>query len=333
MLTDNNFNIASPGGIEISIPVTIDEESDIYLKLKEPSEIQNYYQENGYVVFRNLIPEELCDRVKITFDQEIKTYQGYIYRQTTASPEKNKFTENGYVINPLLNIQDLRAKDFPNFKNAALSVITHNNIYDAVKTILGEEGILVQSMYFEGNSATAAHQDTYYLDSAEIGRMTAAWIAVEDIHPGAGRFYVYPGSHKIEMAKNSGDLDIAFNHSRYQDLVLKIIAEEKLECHAPALRKGDVLFWAARTIHGSLQTKNMEVSRCSFTSHFIPASTNFMLFQRQHKPLNLRKINSFNVHCPKDRDKLKNRAIFYLETRFPKAYQFAKNVAIKMLLG
>jgi hypothetical protein len=46
-------------------------------------------------------------------------------------------------------------------------------------------GKLVQSMYFEGNPATWAHQDTYYLDSEHTGAMTAAWFAVEDIKPGA----------------------------------------------------------------------------------------------------------------------------------------------------
>jgi len=34
-----------------------------------------------------------------------------------------------------------------------------------------------------------------YLDAEEIGRMTAAWVAVEDIAPDAGRFFVYPKSH------------------------------------------------------------------------------------------------------------------------------------------
>jgi ectoine hydroxylase-related dioxygenase (phytanoyl-CoA dioxygenase family) len=46
----------------------------------------------------------------------------------------------------------------------------------------------------KGNPETWAHQDTYCLDAEELGRMTAAWIALEDSHPGAGRFYVYPGS-------------------------------------------------------------------------------------------------------------------------------------------
>jgi phytanoyl-CoA hydroxylase len=36
--------------------------------------------------------------------------------------------------------------------------------------------------------------------------MTAAWIAVEDIDEGAGRFFIYPGSHRIDLEKNSGEM-------------------------------------------------------------------------------------------------------------------------------
>ncbi len=156
---------------------------------------------------------------------------------------------------------------------------------------------------------------------------------MEDIQPGAGRFYIYPGSHKIDMAKNGGDFDIAFNHQRYKELVLKVIADYGLECRAPALRKGDVLFWAAKTIHGSLETRQPNFSRCSFTSHFIPASKPYLTFQKKIKPLNLKSINSLSVHCPKDQNTWKNQAILSIETRFPKTFQSVKKVAMKVLLG
>src|SRR2546430_17089029 len=92
-----------------------------------------------------------------------------------------------------------------------MSVITHPSLHRRFEAILGEPGKIVQSMYFEGNPKTWAHQDTYYLDSMEIGGMAGAWIAVEDIHPGAGRFFVYSGSHVIEIRKNGGDFGNAFH--------------------------------------------------------------------------------------------------------------------------
>lgn len=331
---EDSFKIYAPDGREIAIPVEVDDASDVYSQLRDATDIRNYYEQNGYVVLRNLIPAELCDRARLAFEQEVKPYDGYMYRQTTSgSPEKHKFAESGYLLNSILNMQDLNHKLFPQFQQDSLAVLTYQKLYDAVKNILGEPGKIVQTMYFEGNPATWAHQDTYYLDSTALGRMTAAWIALEDIQPGAGRFFVYPGSHKVDMAKNGGNFDIAFNHDRYKELILSIIKQHKLECRAPALRKGDVLFWAAKTMHGSLETVQPHASRSSFTAHFIPESTGFLQFQKRHIKLNLERINSFQVHHPKNQNVLKNQAVFYLETRFPKTFKFLKRSAIKLLLG
>ena len=72
--------------------------------------------------------------------------------------------------------------------------------------------------------------------------MVGAWIALEDIAPGAGRFFIYPRSHLIDLALNRGSLSIASNHAGYKKMVLDVIREHGLECRAPALQKGDVKY-------------------------------------------------------------------------------------------
>jgi phytanoyl-CoA hydroxylase len=159
--------------------------------------------------------------------------------------------------------------------------------------------------------------------------MTAAWFAVEDIKPGAGRFFVYPKSHLFDMAKNGGDFDVAFNHARYKELVRRVIEEQGFECRSPALNKGDVLFWNGKTIHGSLDTPELQFSRKSFTGHYIPKSHRFLQFQSRIKPLDLKPINGMDVHHPKDLASFKNRAILAVETNFPRSFLFAKRLMIK----
>lgn len=326
------FKTYAPDGNQIEIPTNVDLASDPYSKLLTAASIHEYYHREGYVVRRNLIPPELCEQVKLAFEQEVKLYKNHIYRQASTNPERHAFTEYGYVLNSLLYVQDLNEKHFPQFKQLALSVLTHPNISDTVHVLLGEAGILVQSGYFEGNPVTSAHQDTYYLDSTELGRMTSAWVALEDIQPGAGRFYVYPGSQKLALVKNAGEFDLAFNHAQYKKQVLRTIDDSQIGCRAPALRKGDVIFWQAKTIHGSLETRQPQFSRSSLTAHFIPESTGLLQFQTRVKKLHLREINNMKVHCPKDQSKLTNRTIFWLETRFPQGFQFLKRLAIKSLV-
>jgi len=278
------YKIVDFSGKEIEIPVS--EEDDYpYFVVDQAEDIRKYYGENGYVVVRGLLPRGLCDRATEAFEAEVKPFDGFIYRQASANPERHVFTNEGFMLNTILNVQSLDRRHFSGFRQAGLDLLTDANMQRAISTILGEPGKLVQSMYFDGNPVTWPHQDTYYLDAEEIGRMTAAWVAAEDIAPGAGRFFVYPGSHLIDMVKNGGDFDIAFHHERYKELVKQVVREQGLVCRAPALSKGDVLFWAAKTIHGSLGTTEPTRSRRSFTAHFIPDRNRFIQFQTRIKPL------------------------------------------------
>lgn len=324
------YTVEDPLGKTIVIPASADDDF-AYFRPDQAQEIAGYYREYGYVVIRGLIPRSDCDRAMQRFEHEIKPSRRFIYRQTTANPERNVFTSDGFMLNPILNIQSLSARAYPGFRAAGMQVITHPNVQAVLPSIIGETGKLVQSMYFQGNSATWAHQDTYYLDAEEIGRMCAGWFAMEDIAPGAGRFYIYPKSHLINMAKNGGDIDIAFNHGRYKKVLIDVIRNHGLDCRAPALQQGDVLFWSAKTIHGSLATTQPHRSRSSFTAHYIPQSSRFLQFQSRIKKLHLETVQGMPVHHPKDQNQLAPRAVLWVETTFPRSFQTAKKVAIKAL--
>ena len=324
------YGIADFSGREIEVPVAAEDDYP-YFVLDQAADIRKYYDENGYVVVRGLLPQDLCDRATASFEAEVKPFGGFIYRQASGNPERHVFTNEGFMLNSILNVQSLDRRRFASFRQAGLDLLTHANLQRAVTTILGEPGKLVQSMYFDGNPVTWPHQDTYYLDAEQIGRMTAAWVAVEDIAPGAGRFFVYPKSHLIDMVKNGGDFDIAFHHERYKELVKKVIREQGLVCRAPALSKGDVLFWAAKTIHGSLRTTQPTRSRRSFTAHFIPDRSRFLQFQTRVRPLKTEFVNGMRVHHPKDLSNAANRVVFFVETRLPRTFQMTKRAAIKFV--
>jgi phytanoyl-CoA hydroxylase len=324
------YGITDFSGRKIEVPVAEEDDYPYFLP-DQAAEIRKYYDENGYVVVRGLLPQGLCDRATASFEAEVKPFGGFIYRQASANPERHVFTNEGYMLNTILNVQSLDRRHFAGFRQAGLDLLTHANMQRAISTLFGEPGKLVQSMYFDGNPVTWPHQDTYYLDAEEIGRMTAAWVAAEDIAPSAGRFFVYPKSHLIDMAKNGGNFDIAFHHERYKELVKQVIGEQGLVCQAPALSKGDVLFWAAKTIHGSLRTTEPTRSRRSFTAHFIPDRSRFLQFQTRVRPLKSTLVNGMRVHHPKDLSKSGNRAVLFVETRFPRAFQMAKRAAIKLV--
>jgi len=283
----------------------------------------------GYVVVRKLVDPAACAGIREAFAHEVKSYEGFLYRQTTARAEWNRFNTLGHVMNPLLNLQDLEPERFRRLRQRSLKVFTAPAVTAALRQQFGEDPKLVQTMYFEGNSATWAHQDTYYLDSEHIGSMVAAWYALEDIHPGAGRFFVYPRSHLIDVRRNGGDFDVAFHHERYKSLIVELIRNNDLELRAPALEAGDVLFWAAKTIHGSLGTLQTQRTRQSLTAHYIPKSHRYLSLQSFYKPLRLHEHDGIQVHCPKNQALLRNRMTLLVESYLPGPFYLAKRLAVK----
>lgn len=328
--TGEQLQVLAPDGKTIQTPFRFQPESDPYLALNTIDKQKEYYKTQGYLVTRNLIPTDICDRIVQSFEREVKPYPGYIYRQTSSLPEKHQLSENGHILNSIKHIQDLNPKSFKRFIDTSFQGIAHENVCRIVKALLNDDSIIVQTMLFDGNPATPPHEDSYYLDSSDRGSMVAIWIALEDIHPGAGRFFVYPGSHQMSLPKNEGDYEISFHHDSYLKEIRRLIGQPDMECRAPALRKGDVLFWNSKTIHGSLTTTHPEHSRKSLTAHFIPASKDYVLFQKVTSPLNLQTFNGHFCHCPKDPSKLGNQLQMFGLQYFPKATNFLRKCIIKL---
>jgi phytanoyl-CoA hydroxylase len=326
------LELTTPRGLPVHVPETAAEDPSPRFKPHEIDATRKYYQENGYVVVSKLFSKETCDAQRRLWEEEVKPFGGYIYRQATAKAEKHVFNQNGWVMNPILNLQSVDPKRFPRFRNYATeAVLASSNLRDVFAGILGELPKVVQSMYFEGNSATWEHQDSYYLDSEKTGEMVAAWIAIEDIAARAGRFFVCPGSHKLKLDEHGLENNIAEHHEVYIQSVVKKIKQLNLEIRAPALEKGDVLFWNAFTIHGSLNTQDPRSSRSSITCHAIPSSRLFLHHQILLWDVATDTVNNTKIFRPKDLGALKNRLIFQVETRFPSLFYWAKKRAVKQI--
>ena len=326
------YPIKNNVGTNITIPATASDDVP-YFAPQERDAIRRYYDEFGYVVIRGVIPADAVDATNGAFDREVLRSPKFIYRQATAEAERNVYTDRGFMLNSILNPQSVDPYAFRDFRTESTRIFARPELQNAVKSVLGEAGKLVQGMYFHGNPATWPHQDSYYLDSETIGTMTAVWIAMEDIAPGAGRFFIYPKSQQIELQKHNAATNIATKHSDYKKTVEDIIRTSNLECRAPALRKGDILFWNAWTIHGSLPTTTPDLSRRSLTAHFIPASQRFLQFQVNVKEPHFDHVDGALISRPKDQAKLLNRAVLFVESRFPRLFNAAKRTAIRLLMA
>jgi phytanoyl-CoA hydroxylase len=237
---------------------------------RQKTEAQEYYDANGYYVYRNLVPAAMIDRLLQRYQQEIVPSKYPFFRQNTDRYEVNKLTPRGYVQQSFLDIHDY--KKHPEFSRYAKDIYTSREMRQALTEVTGFDSFrLMQTMLFDANTETPAHQDCWYLDSVPNGHLLAVWIALEDIDERAGRFFVIPSSQHVNLHQGMAESE----HKAWLAKMKNYMAEHADQVHAPPLNKGDVLFWNSRTIHGSLPTKDPSFSRKSLTAHYLPAEFEF----------------------------------------------------------
>lgn len=327
------LNLKTPHGLTVSVPEAEHEDITPKFDLNKLDEINKYYLENGYVIVKKLFSYDATFYIRSLWDSEIKNYKGYIYRQATAQAERHIKNKNGWIMNPILNLQSLNPNVFPRFRKFATEdILANKNMSNIFERLLSDSPKIVQSMYFEGNSATWEHQDSYYLDAEILGGMCGAWIALEDINASAGRFFICPKSHKTQLDKHGIKNNIAFNHDIYIKSVVKKIHSDNLHIEAPVMKQGDVLFWNSLTVHGSLDSTDSNHSRSSITCHAIPNKQKFLQLQTRLLDLKTEKINQAYIYKPKDLAILHNKIILFVESYFSKYYYCLKKICILILI-
>jgi len=324
----------TPAGLPVNVPETSEEDPSVKFPIEDVKDAEKYYSENGYVIFKHVFSTKVIDEVREAWDSSVKLHDGKIYRQATSKLETNKFNEQGWVMNPILNLQSLNPRFFSKLRNLVVEkVFSDFDLSVALKQLVGDDVKLVQSMYFEGNSATWEHQDTYYLDSEKVGSMVAGWIALEDIAADAGRFFVCPKSHLIDMGLQSKENNVIDNHDVYIKSIVSIIQRNGMEIRAPKLEAGDVLLWNSKTIHGSLDSSSKISSRSSITCHFIPQSLGFLQFQSRLLKTPYDQVKQVKIFRPKDLAKFRNKLIFWIESTFSRQFYWIKGIAIKLVIS
>lgn len=231
---------------------------------------QEYYGAKGYYICRGLIPGDMIDRLVERYNADIVPTNNRFYRQNTDMYEPNKLTQHGYVKQSFLDIHDYQK--FPDFSRYARDIYTNQAVRDALKEVTGFDSFnLMQTMLFDANTETRPHQDWWYLDTVPNGHLLGGWFALEDIDERAGRFFVMPKSQTVDLHSNTPNL----RHSEWLARMADYVATHPDQVYAPALEKGDVLFWNSRTVHGALATKDPSFSRKSLTAHYMPSEFTF----------------------------------------------------------
>ncbi|TNF37012.1 MAG: hypothetical protein EP312_00030, partial [Gammaproteobacteria bacterium] len=134
-----------------------------------------------------------------------------------------------------------------------------------------------QSLLFRVGSQQRMHQDTAYVVISKPYKLTATWIALEDIAVGSGELQYIPGSHRFPDFLFGGRhkawvkaRDGFEANDAYIDALYQMAESQGLPVESFIARKGDVLVWAADLAHGGSPITDPYATRKSLVTHYCP---------------------------------------------------------------
>ncbi len=161
--------------------------------------------------------------------------------------------------------------------DALKAIYASKLIYDIVSDLFGCQAFPCQSLTFINGSTQDAHQDTVHLTPFPRGLMCGIWIALEDVIPGSGELFYYPGSHHLPavLCRSHGvpKVDSEIGDYRefgevYTPAIQNLLAENShLQPQTFLPKAGDVLIWQENLIHGGSRRQTKDQTRMSMVIH------------------------------------------------------------------
>ncbi|XP_025786068.1 phytanoyl-CoA dioxygenase, peroxisomal [Puma concolor] len=235
-------------------------------------EQRKFYEENGFLVIKNLVSDDDITRFRNQFQrickEEVKPQGMMIMRD--ISTEKSKFIPSEELITKVQNFH----QDEELFRYCTLP-----EILKYVECFTGPNIMVVHTMMINkppdsGKKTTRHpfHQDLHYFPFRPSNRIVAAWTAMEQVNRNNGCLSVLPGTHKGCLKPHSyppweGGVNIMYYGIQGYD-------ENSPRVHLE-MEKGDTVFFHPLLIHGSGWNKSQgyrKVISCHFASadcHYI----------------------------------------------------------------
>ena len=193
-----------------------------------------FYDDNGYLVVENVLPQEECDRLMTIFEEYADEDYSAILNLDRSEPEIRRLMKQTEIVSRVEQLQGTEVV-----------------------------GLMSQMLFKKAGSRYAVqawqpHQDNSY-PQAEYGAYVTTNIFFEDADAGNGGMYIYPGSHK------QGLLPFAAVRSYREDVGENPgnVVEPPDKCDRVDLvaKKGGMLVLNGCVVHGSYPNESRERSR------------------------------------------------------------------------
>lgn len=223
-----------------------------------------FYKANGYLVIRNLLP-----------DQDIETYltrlDDIITGKVPAADKmlvmKDIMVAKGRVKTDRPQEAIAKLQDF-NFDPVLAGYLTQPDILDYVENFCGPNVKTIHNMLINKppnvDGRHPLHQDLLYFPFRPADKIVATWTALEHVNRQNGCLAVIPGSHLAGELYEHGMPEDAKNINLAYFGVKDLEVDNRTHLE---MDPGDVVFFHPLLIHGSGQNRSQGFRR-AISSHY-----------------------------------------------------------------
>jgi len=261
---------------------------DVGLITQEQAEILTTWVTDGYVILPGAVPPAILDAAEADLDRAYRGEVPGLHFAIHGVSDRCKWV-------PEALRQPAKALDPHWFSTPILNLIFSGEILAFLHLIFERRVLASQTLGFWRGSAQEAHQDSAYVNYSLPMQFAASWIALEDVHEGAGELYYHIGSHRMpefryarefkgaeEAKRVDPRLDLSADMPRHLELIRAQAAGTGLSTQRFLAKRGDVLIWAADLAHGGMPISSAH-TRKSVVTHYCPAELAPGYFE--HRPV------------------------------------------------
>jgi len=171
-------------------------------------------------------------------------------------------------------VGERRIQDAWEYDADVRAIASNEAVLELLSKLYGRQAFPFQTLNFPVGTQQDVHSDSVHFSSLPERFMCGVWLAMEDVHAGAGPLFYVPGSHRWPILTNA----LIGRRGRGRD---RNSAQEPFgpgwqalcEAHQAQeetflARKGQALIWCANLLHGgSLQT-DPTLTRWSQVTHY-----------------------------------------------------------------
>lgn len=235
-------------------------------------EQRKFYEDNGYIVIRNLVPKEKLDVYRERFEQicrrEVEIPGLTIMRDVAIA--RSEFVPGEQAVTKLQEFQN---------DDILFGYCELPEIIKYVQAFTGKEVKAMHTMLInkppdpgKKTSRHPLHQDLHYFPFRPADRVVCSWTAMQKVNRENGCLVVLPGTHKGELLQHDypeweGGVNKMYHGVREFD-------PNAPRVHLP-MNTGDTVFFHPLLIHGSGMNKTKGF-RKSISCHYASADINFI---------------------------------------------------------